>query len=95
MATKSGGYTPFRKIEDEELKLFNQIIEREIPEGAKHEALAVATQVVNGTNYAFLCSSKAVSPDAQPYNSLVIIHQPRPDVNEAPSLLDIKKIEII
>ncbi|MCD7899767.1 MAG: hypothetical protein LUH22_07815 [Bacteroides sp.] len=91
-----GGYTAFRPItsDEEELKeLFKKIVGPIV--GAKHVPMAVASQVVRGTNYAFLCLSKVVRPDAEEYNTLVIIHQPLPDENEPPTLMEIRTVKII
>jgi hypothetical protein len=88
-----GGYTAFRLLNSDEKHLFEKVLAPLV--GAKHVPLAVATQIVNGTNYAFFCESKVVRPDAVAYNTLVIIHQPLPNVNEPPTLVEIKRVKII
>ncbi|MDR2951376.1 MAG: hypothetical protein LBV71_19485 [Prevotella sp.] len=88
-----GGFTAFRLFTSEEKELFVKILDPIV--GVDYLPLAVATQVVAGTNYAFLCESKVVRPDSLSYNSLVIIHKPLPHVNEAPSLMEIKTVKII
>ena len=92
-AGMDGGFTAFRAVDSEETQLLETVIGQLV--GAAHKPLAVATQVVNGTNYAFLCESKVIRPDAVAYNSLVIIHRPLPKVNEPPTLMEIKTVKII
>lgn len=89
----SGGYTSLRAFDADEKNLFDQVI-CQIP-GAQHIPLAVATQVVNGIKYAYLCVSKPFHPEAEDYNTLVIIYKPLPNVGKAPSLLEIKTVKII
>jgi hypothetical protein len=91
----AGGYTSFRSFNLKEEELFEKVIKQIT--GVQYTPLVVASQVVNGTNYAFLCESKVVgpNPDAVSYNTLVIIHQPLPQVNEVPLLLEIKTVKII
>lgn len=89
----AGGFTPLRSIEADEKELFKNVMDRIV--GASHKPLAVATQVVNGTNYAYLCETVLATLHADSYNTLVIIHQPLPNVNEPPTLLEIKRIKVI
>lgn len=88
-----GGFTSFRKFNSEEEAMFNHVMEHF--QGVNHSPLAVATQKVNGTNFAFLCESKIVIPDSESYNTLVIIHKPLPNVSEAPILMEIRNVKII
>lgn len=88
-----GGYTPFRAFDAEEKGLFDQVMGEFV--GVFHTPLAVATQVSNGRNYAFLCDSIGNYPDAESYNALVIIHKSLPHVSEVPYILEIKTIEIL
>lgn len=68
-----GGYTAFRKIEEKEKALFEKTMNLK---GVSYTPLAVATQVVSGTNYRFLCEAKVVIPDPVPYNTLVTVYAP-------------------
>lgn len=68
-----GGYTAFRKIEEKEKALFEKTMNLK---GVSYIPLAVATQVVSGTNYRFLCEAKVVIPDPVPHNALVTVYTP-------------------
>lgn len=89
----SGGFTAFRKAKESEKELFTKMIGTIT--GVKYELLAVATQVVNGTNYAFLCESKLMYKDDISYNTFVIVHQPLPQVNEPPMIKEIRRVKLI
>ncbi len=89
----AGGFTPLRSIVADEKELFISVMDRIV--GASHKPLAVATQVVNGTNYAYLCETTLATLHGESYNTLVIIHKPLPNVNEPPTLLEIKRIKVI
>lgn len=71
--SKLGGYTAFRKIDEKEKMLF---VKSMYLKGVDYNPLAVATQMVSGTNYQFLCEAKVVIPDPVPYNALVTIYAP-------------------
>ena len=43
--------------------------------GAEHKPiLELGTQIVKGTNYHFICESKAVYPDAEPYLTRIVVN---------------------
>jgi len=71
--SKLGGYTAFRKIDEKEKALFAKTMNLK---GVDYVPLAVATQLVSGTNYRFLCEAKVVIPEPVPYNALVTIYAP-------------------
>lgn len=85
---KLGGYTAFRKIEEKENALFAKTLNLL---GVEYTPLAVATQLVSGTNYRFLCEAKAVIPEPVAYNALVTIHSP---LNGDPVITEIKRVVI-
>lgn len=85
-----GAYTNFKAVTAEETKIFEKAMKDVL--GVERKLLAVAKQIVHGTNYAFLCDSKVVIPDAEPYNDLVIIHNP---ISGEPQIIEIKKIVLI
>lgn len=89
MKNDAGRYTAFRALEAAEKKLFE---DTPLPIGVNHTPLAVATQVVAGTNYAFFCESTIVGPSAIPYNTLVIINKP---ISGEPVVMEIRQIELI
>ncbi len=59
-----GGFTKFRPVEEADLKLFQEAIGG--LEGVNYEPLIVATQVVAGTNYKFICNAEAVVLNPRP-----------------------------
>lgn len=93
MENLAGGYIAFRQIAKEEIDMFNYVMKPIL--GVQHKPLAVATQVVSGTNYAYLCESTIVYPNSIPYNTLVIINKPFPAENKPPMILEIREIKII
>ncbi len=72
-----GGYTDFRTPTDEELEMFASLTKEE--ETEFHPEL-VATQVVAGINYKFLCLSK--SPDGNTGHCYVTVYKPLPGQGE-------------
>lgn len=44
--------------------------------GVSYKPLAVATQIVAGTNYCFLCEATVVYPGATPYAAKLYIYKP-------------------
>lgn len=85
-----GGFTCFRKIEKEELDLFDKALQGMV--GVGRTPLAVATQIVNGTNFAFLSYAKGVYPDAEAYNDITVIYKP---INGEPIVKEVKKVKIM
>lgn len=90
MKNDVGRYSVMGPLEAEAKKVFEKT---QLPPGVKHTPLAVATQVVGGTNYAFFCKSEPVVPNPEPYNTLVIIYKPHSGGDAA--VMEIKRIEII
>ncbi len=61
------------QITDEQRAAFEKAVEGMV--GADYELLAcLGTQVVAGTNYALLCSVRAVSPDAEPWFTVAYVY---------------------
>ena len=70
-----GGWTHFNfNISHEARKVFETALHGFV--GVGYKPLAVATQVVAGTNYCFLCEATVVYPGATPYAAKVYIYQP-------------------
>lgn len=88
-AVLCGGYTQQRTPTADELKLFSGAL-AEI-DGAGYTPESVATQVVAGTNYRFVCKTVAATRDAPTYQTEVIIYQPLPECGE-PKITSIKKL---
>lgn len=83
-----GGYTAFRTMKEEEKTLFTKTMNLK---GVNYTPLAVATQVVSGINYKFLCEAKVVIPEAVPYNTLVTVYAP---LQGEPVITEIKNLVI-
>lgn len=65
-----GGYTKFsKKVKGKTKKIFKKATQQLT--GASYEPLAVATQVVSGLNYKFICNARTISPN--PVDDLAII----------------------
>ncbi|MEM1204163.1 MAG: hypothetical protein AAGN66_13115 [Acidobacteriota bacterium] len=70
-----GGWTGFgSKIDAEAKKAFDQALEGLV--GASYKPLAVATQVVAGLNYCFLCQGTLVTPGQQEFAAKVYVFKP-------------------
>jgi len=68
-----GGYTAYRTLDEQEVKLFCETYKGDI----ELEPYKVATQVVAGTNYRFKCK------DPQKKIYIVTIYQPLPGQGDA------------
>lgn len=75
-----GGFTKFRPVEEDDLKVFQEATEGLT--GVDYEPLIVATQVVTGTNYEFICNAEAVVLTPRPYLAEISIFQPLPSEKE-------------
>lgn len=92
--TIPGGWTEFDfKISKKAKKVFDQAFEGFT--GAVYSPLAVATQVVQGTNYCFLCTGKVVYPDAQKFAAKVYIFVPlkSDNPNAKPHITEIERVK--
>jgi hypothetical protein len=84
-----GGWSSFNfEITSEQRKVFDQAVGGLL--GVKYTPLAVATQVVAGTNYCYLCKAQPVYPKAQEYAAEVFIYQP---LQGDPHVTQIKRLE--
>jgi len=73
--TATGAWTPFRtEISKEDIELFKKVTDPLF--GVKYSPVAVASQVVNGTNYRFFCNAKAVYPTAVNDAAMVFVFKP-------------------
>ena len=76
-----GGYTEPRQPDAKELELFRQVTADLT--GVEYTPESVATQVVAGLNYRFVCKAQTVAPDTSAYRAEVIVYQPLPGQGEA------------
>ena len=78
------------EITPDELAVFDKATEGLM--GVKYEpVLLLGTQVVAGTNYAFLCKGTVVYPDALPYWYILYVYQ---DVQGNVKVLDVENLEL-
>ncbi|MBI9034162.1 MAG: hypothetical protein JEZ03_06805 [Bacteroidales bacterium] len=81
-----GAWTKYRvNMTKEEIGIFEEAFNGFV--GVKYTPLAVATQVVNGTNYSYFCNAVGVYPHAPNVAAMVEINQ-KP--NGIPTILNIK-----
>lgn len=88
--TKVGAWTAYStSISAEAMAAFKEALKGHV--GVNYTPLAVASQLVSGMNYRFLCGAQVVYPDAPHYAALVSVYKPLngPAVLSAP----IKPIE--
>ena len=88
----AGGWTVSEpgasSLTEEEQAIFDQAKEGLL--GVEYTPVAVlATQLVSGTNYAYLCSSKAVTPEAQPEWCVVVVYNNLQNEASVSSVCDI------
>ena len=84
-----GGWTPYSTtLSADAKKVFDSVIKGLI--GVKYSPLAVATQVVSGTNYRFFCNAQGGYPGA--LNDAVIIQIYQPLQGEV-HITSIKKVD--
>jgi len=84
-----GGWTPYSTtISADAKKVFDSVIKGLV--GVQYSPLAVATQVVAGTNYRFFCNAKGVYPNALNEAVIIQVYQP---LKDAPHITSIKKVD--
>lgn len=89
-ATLVGGWTDFKfEISPDAAQVFEKATENW--NGVEYTPMAVATQVVSGTNYCFLCKGVMVVPQQPQIAALVYIHEPND--GKAPFITEIKQIK--
>ncbi|TKG95531.1 hypothetical protein EYV94_08810 [Puteibacter caeruleilacunae] len=82
-----GGYTTFSTaISNEATKAWNEAFQGFV--GVNYTPVAVATQVVNGTNYRFFCNAKEVYPNSANEAAMVEIYKP---LNDKARICQIKR----
>ena len=83
-----GGYSEQRKLSDEERALFDSVA-AEIA-GVKYEPINVATQIVAGVNYRFLCKGKEQERCGKKFYAVIVVHKPLPNAGE-PRIISIER----
>jgi hypothetical protein len=70
-----GAYGPFTaKIDDRATSAFSEAMEHIV--GVQYSPVAVASQVVSGTNYAFFCNAQIPGIGNTVYPAMVNVYQP-------------------
>lgn len=75
-----GGYSSQRPLTDEEAVLFKKVTEG--LDGVGYTPQSVATQIVAGTNYRFICKAVTATKDPKTYEAVVVVYQPLPGQGE-------------
>ena len=89
--TQVGGFSEPRKLTNTEEALFEKYIAK--IGDMEYEPINVATQVVAGTNYRFLCKGREVQADGKrgkKFYAAIVLHRPLPDRGE-PRILSIER----
>ena len=81
-----GGWTPYHPLTAEDKKIFDEAMKGII--GVIYTPQSVSTQVVNGTNYRFKCTS-SLPGQTIVWDSIVEIHKP---INGAPYVIGIQRV---
>ena len=74
-------YTGQRPLEASDRELFRRATTGMT--GVSYTPESVATQVVAGTNYRFICTAKTTTPGLETYEAEIIVFQPLPGQGEA------------
>ena len=78
------------QLTDDERAVFDQAIDGLV--GAEYEPIAIiATQLVSGTNYAYLCTTTPVVPDAKPHWTIAVVYK---DLQGNASLTNVADLEL-
>lgn len=84
-----GGYTAQRTPTDEEITLFKSATSE--LDGVSYTPESVATQVVAGTNYRFVCTAITATREPITYKAEVVVFKPLPNQGE-PKITNITKL---
>lgn len=84
----AGGYSKFRDLTEDESKLFEGLVSQMV--GGHYEPFAVATQIVAGTNYKFLCNATLVTNPPKDYTAKVVVFAP---LDGEPSITSIDELD--
>jgi hypothetical protein len=82
-----GGYGPFEPVDAKTKDIFAKAMAG--PVGVGYTPLIVATQVVDGTNYLYMCNAQVVAPGTSANPMEVIVFQP---LNGPPKKTSIKNV---
>lgn len=74
LSLKPGGWKPFEKVYPDAQKVFDEAFQGFV--GSDYKALAVTSQLVNGTNYIFAANARPVYPNSHEYPVLIRVFKP-------------------
>ncbi len=74
MKDSAGGWSEFHSLTKEEKALFNEVMGNIV--GVSYKPIVVATQVVNGMNYCFICRATSATNPPEEFNTEIYIFQP-------------------
>ena len=75
-----GGYSKPRTLSKEEKALFEEAVKG--LEGVEYKPLNVATQVVAGTNYRFICRGRETARKGKRFDAVIVVYKPLPGQGE-------------
>ncbi len=75
-----GGYTDQRRPSAEERELFETVTAQ--IDDIEYKPVSVATQVVAGTNYRFLCKARENRKRGKRFDAVIVIYKPLPGQGE-------------
>lgn len=85
----SGGFTEQRDLTEDETLLFDKVTEKLV--GVKYTPESVATQVVAGINYRFICTAKTLTPKPETYQTEITVYKPLPGQGD-PKITEIRRL---
>lgn len=84
-----GGYTEQRPLSEPDSALFRRVTENLT--GVEYTPESVATQVVAGLNYRFICTARTVTLHPETYRAAITVYRPLPGRGE-PEITEIKRL---
>ena len=86
----AGSYTAMRVPTAEDKAVFDEAMKGLA--GVTYTPDSVATQIVNGTNYKFLCEGETSTNPPMKFDAEVIVHQPLPLAGDKPYITAIRRM---
>lgn len=86
-----GGYSKPRNLTDEDIALFEQATAQ--LQGVEYKPMNVATQIVAGVNYRYLCKARRIDESGKKgkrFYAAIVVHKPLAGQGE-PRILSIEK----
>lgn len=70
----AGGWSPYREPTQEDIKIFKENLAGLV--GVKYVPDGVSSQIVDGTNYRFICNAKPIAAEPYEYKATIQIYAP-------------------